>query len=78
MTSTTKPHRKVVAATIGSGVGSAVTIILLWILTEAKVTTPPEVAVAISLIVSAACAFAAGYITPAAPTDLPTPVGANA
>jgi len=73
MTDSSRPHRKVVAATFGSGLGSALTIVALWVLSTFGVSVPPAVAAALAIIVTSVGAFSVGWITPAAQNDLPTP-----
>jgi hypothetical protein len=57
------PVRKVAAG----GVAGAITVIIVWILAAAfKVTIPPEIASAITVVLS----FAAGYLIPPAANDV--------
>lgn len=59
---TTLPQPKVVAATIGAGVGGALTIIGVYIVeTAARIDIPAPVETAAALVVTSALSFAAGY-----------------
>ncbi len=49
-----RPHPKVAA----SGTAGAATIVLVWVLGQAGVSVPPEVAAAVTTLLS----FAAGYL----------------
>ena len=66
------PHSKVVGATVGSGVGGAVAILVIWALsTYGHVTLPDSVWSSITLIISTIAAFAIGYIVPPSANDVP-------
>lgn len=57
-----KPQPKVVAATVGAGVGSAVGEILVWIVeASANIDVPSNVEFAIGVVFTAGLAFVAGY-----------------
>jgi hypothetical protein len=68
MTATAMPKTKVVAATGGAALGSAFSVILIWILqsglAELQIEMPPAVLDAFTAIFTALAAFAAGYYTP--------------
>ena len=60
---TNVPSQKTLAATGGSAVGSALaTILLYWL--DPSSQLPPEVRTAVTVLISAAFTFLAGYITP--------------
>jgi hypothetical protein len=60
---------KVTAATSGSALAGAFTIVLVYVLGQFKIIIPPEVASAITLIFGSAGGFLAGYFhTGATPT----------
>lgn len=57
------PQPKVVAATIGGGVGTAISTIAIWIIeASAKIDIPNEVELAVGVVITAALAFVAGYV----------------
>lgn len=57
------PQPKVVAATIGGGVGTAVATIANWIIEASlNIDIPNEVELAVGVVLTAGLAFAAGYI----------------
>lgn len=57
--------QKVVGATGGSVAGGALSVVLLYILGNyAHFSPPPEVASAITLLISGFTTWAGGYITP--------------
>lgn len=57
-----KPQPKVVAATVGAGVGSAVATIVVWIVNiSAAVEVPEGVELALGIVLTAALAFVGGY-----------------
>lgn len=56
----TKP--KVAAATGGSALGAALSVLLVWILNESGVDVPVEAAAAMSVVVTAALTFLSGYV----------------
>lgn len=62
-TPTSAPQRKVLAATGGAAVATAVATLVLWGLDPAS-TLPPGVREAISTLVVAVFTFLAGYFTP--------------
>ena len=64
---------KVVGATGGSLIGGALSVVLLWGVGAAfpSITIPPEVAGAVTILVSAAATFVAGYFAPHSPTPNP-------
>ncbi len=68
MTATSMPKTKVVAATGGAAVGSALSVVVLWILQSAlaqlHIEVPPSVLDAITAIFTAGSTFAAGYYVP--------------
>lgn len=49
------------AGAAGAGVGTPAGVVVVWLLNQAGVDTPPEVASAIGTLVGAACAFVAGF-----------------
>lgn len=56
------PQPKVVAATIGAGVGSAVGEIIVWIVeASANIDVPSNVEFAVGVVLTAGLAFLAGY-----------------
>ena len=56
------PQPKVVAATVGGGVGVAVGDILVWIIeTATNIDIPGAVELAIGVVISAGLAFVAGF-----------------
>lgn len=57
------PERKVVGATIGSGVGFAIALIIAWVLGMFGVDVPPEVENAFGIIIVAGLTFVGGYWT---------------
>ena len=60
---TNTPQPKVVAATIGAGVGAALSTVIIYLVeTLGRVDLPDAVEGAGAVLVSAAVAFAAGYI----------------
>lgn len=57
-----KPQPKVVAATVGAGVGSALATITAWITeTLTGVAIPGEVELALGVVLTAGLAFVGGY-----------------
>lgn len=59
------PQPKVIAGTAGAGLGSAIGLVLPWLVKVAfGVEMPPEVAVGFAGILSVIGTFAAGYLTP--------------
>lgn len=57
-----KPQPKVVAATIGGGVGTAVGEILVWIIeASAGIDIPEGVQLAIGVVLTTVLAFVGGY-----------------
>lgn len=55
-------HPKVEAAGIGSTVGGAVSLLIVWGLGAAGVQVPPEPAAAIGVLATAIVGLAAGYL----------------
>lgn len=56
------PQPKVVAATVGAGVGSAVGEIITWIVeASASIDIPSNVELAIGVVLTAGLAFVSGY-----------------
>lgn len=56
------PRPKVVAATVGAGVGSAVAEIIVWVTeTAAHIDIPESVEFAVGVVITAGLAFVAGY-----------------
>lgn len=56
------PQPKVVAATVGAGVGSAVGEIVVWIVeASAAIDIPANVELAIGVVLTAGLAFVGGY-----------------
>lgn len=71
-TPTAIPVQKVVGATAGSGVGGALTILLIWAAsTYGHVVFPDYVVAALTLLVSTITAFAAGYLIPPKASEAP-------
>jgi hypothetical protein len=66
---TNSPKNKVIAATGGAAIGSAVAVILTWIVTAAftkvGISLPENVSNAFSVIFTTITTFLAGYYTPA-------------
>lgn len=62
MTPATTISPKVTAAAGGGGIGIALSIILVWILTANGIEVPAEPAAAIGSVLSSALAFIGGYI----------------
>ncbi len=58
-----KPQRKVVGATVGSGVGFAIAVVITWVLGMFGVETPEEVQNAFGVILVAGLTFVGGYWT---------------
>lgn len=57
-----KPQPKVIAATIGGGVGTAIGTIAVWIIeATANIDIPNEVELAIGVVLTAGLAFVGGY-----------------
>lgn len=57
-----KPQPKVIAATIGGGVGTAIATITVWIIeANANIDIPNEVELAIGVVLTAGLAFVGGY-----------------
>lgn len=62
MSESKKPQAKVVAATIGAGVGSAVGEITTWIVEASTgIDIPGNVELAVGVVFTAALAFVGGY-----------------
>jgi hypothetical protein len=61
---TNAPKSKVMAATMGAGVGSALVVILVWLLQNAGIMLPDRVTDALSVVVTALLGFASGWVTP--------------
>lgn len=60
---TAVPQPKVIAATAGAGVGAAITTVGVYVFeTATRIDLPSVVEGAVLVLVSAAVAFAAGYI----------------
>lgn len=60
---TSTPQPKVIASTVGAGVGAAVSTITIYLIeTLAKIDLPDAVEGAALVIISAGVAFLAGYI----------------
>ena len=56
------PKGKVVAATVGAGVGSALAnIIVWWVELAANIDIPNEVSLSIGIVITAGLSFAGGY-----------------
>jgi NADH:ubiquinone oxidoreductase subunit H len=73
-TATTAPTRKVLATATGGGVGQAFSDVLVYFLEAAlNHPLPDHVAFSLSILVSALCAVAAGYLTPPAPDEQVVP-----
>lgn len=70
--STAAPARKVVAASGGGAVGGALAEILLYLIEKVE-PLPSGVEAAVTVLVIAAVAFAAGYLTPPAADDKVVP-----
>lgn len=66
-----RPTRKVRAASGGGGVGGALGIIAVWLIERGGVDLPGPVEAAVLVLVAAACAFVAGYCAAPAPGDVP-------
>jgi hypothetical protein len=65
MQATAAPKNKVIAATGGAAVGSAISVIILWILTTfGHVTFPQDVTNALSTLFTTIVTFLVGYIVP--------------
>ena len=57
------PQPKVVAATVGAGVGAAIGNIIVWIVeAAANIDIPDSVELSIGVVITAALAFVAGYV----------------
>lgn len=67
---TAAPTRKVVAATGGAGVGNAIAEIAVYLLEQWR-DLPPNIEFAVTTLVVAACALAAGYLVPPSKDDAP-------
>jgi hypothetical protein len=61
---TYRPRQKVVAAAGGSGVASAIAVLVIWGLRRSGVAMPPEVEASLSTVIIAAITFPAGYMMP--------------
>lgn len=60
---TAAPVPKVIAATVGAGVGAATSTLLVYIIESAgRIDLPDTVEGAIAVLIAAGVAFAAGYI----------------
>lgn len=57
-------HPKVVSTAGGSGLGAAVTIIIIWILSLFQIPVPEDVAQAFTAIFGVLVGLIAGYVTP--------------
>lgn len=57
------PKAKVVGATVGSGVGFALAVILSWVLAMFGIDTPSEVRDAFGIVLVAGLTFIGGYYT---------------
>ena len=66
---TSVPKSKVLAATSGSAVGSAVAMMLLWVLQSFKITLPAEMSDALSVLITSGVAFVSGYFMPPAASE---------
>lgn len=69
---TNVPTTKVLAATSGSAVGSAVSMMLLWVLQSFKISLPAEVGDALSVLITSGIAFLSGYVMPPAAGEAKT------
>lgn len=70
---TVKPTRilnKVLTGAIGAGIGPALVVILVWLLSRAGVQLPDNVQNALNSIVGAVLAALAAYYTPLAPGEV--------
>lgn len=57
-----RPQKKVVAATAGAGIGAAVSVVLVWAIeASANIDIPESVELAIPIIIGTALTFVAGY-----------------
>lgn len=57
-----KPQPKIVAATVGAGVGSALATVVVWVVGAVTAVAVPEaVELALGVILTAALAFVGGY-----------------
>jgi hypothetical protein len=74
---TNVPTNKVLAATAGSGAGTAIGTIVCWLLRQNHVDLPPPVETAIATLFTASLTFAAAWLTPPGDTEsiTPGPVG---
>lgn len=60
---TRKPQPKVISATVGAGLGSAIGEISVWIIeASAGIDVPANVEMAIGVVLTAALAFVSGYL----------------
>lgn len=61
-------HPKVTASVIGSGVGGALVLIVVWILSLYNVTVPDNVAQSLTILVGALLALVSGYSVSSPPS----------
>lgn len=59
---TNTPKNKVLAATGGAAVGSAVAVVLIWAIQKAGIEVPANVADALSVILTAILTFVSGMV----------------
>ena len=65
-------HPKVLGSAGGGSIGTWLSIVLLWVLSEYAHVSPPEtVIVAITGLITVLVGFAAGYLTHGLPGDVP-------
>ena len=65
-------HPKVLGSAGGGSIGTWLSIVLLWVLSEYAHVTPPEtVIVAITGLITVLVGFAGGYLTHGLPGDVP-------
>lgn len=57
-------HPKVISTAGGSGLGAAIVVILVWLLSLAHVTVPTDVAQALTALFGVLVGVIAGYLTP--------------
>lgn len=61
---------KVTSATVGAGVGSALSTVVVWVLeASARIDVPGEVELALGVLLTAGLAFAAGWAKSATPKE---------
>ena len=63
-TPTNTPKNKVLAATGGAAVGSAISVILIWTIQKAGLEVPANVADALGVITTAILTFVSGWAVP--------------